>query len=363
VHNDDISNVLILNKKSIATQDTQIFKAELEKFRPHQNRILQAIHKQTSLLKDLTRAYDALLQDKRVRSEQSKYEAFNRQRSTVISKYRKVYQAFNDLVTGLMRAQGFYSEMKETAESLNKNVITFVENRRVEGAQVLQHIESSAGLVGWERESLNQLMEKMSMDASAISASPVRKSTGSGTSQSGRPIQSPPLTGVAAPYTPQPPTTYPSYRPATNSAAPVPPREFTYNPTQYGPVSPPLQHPNYQQPQQPQQQQQQRYPSQQQQFASPPTSASLTNPHALQHQQQQHLQQQQQQQQSSGMPPPGWQPPPPPPGPPPSQGQNVPDLSGSYPSGPGGYATGGPPPQKNGQQSGGDPWAGLSGWR
>jgi hypothetical protein len=61
------------------------------------------------------------------------------------------------------------------------------------------------------------------------------------------------------------------------------------------------------------------------------------------------------------MPPPGWQPPPPPPGPPPSQNQNHPDLSAPYPSGPGGYASG--PPQKNGQQSGNDPWAGLSGWR
>ena len=37
-----------------------------------------------------------------------------------MAKYRKVNQAFSDLVTGLMRAQGFYSEMKETVESLHK---------------------------------------------------------------------------------------------------------------------------------------------------------------------------------------------------------------------------------------------------
>jgi late p6Gag/p9Gag-like protein len=389
VHNDDISNVLILNKKSITSQDTQIFKAELEKFRGHQTRILQANHKQTSLLKELTKSYDALLQDKRVRSEQSKYEAFNRQRSSVLSKYRKVYQSFNDLVTGLMRAQGFYSEMRETAESLNKNVVTFVENRRVEGAQVLQHIESRAGLVGWERDSIDQLMEKMTVTGSNdphISAnSPIRKSTGSGSSQPGigRPMQTSPLSGTQpAQYTPQPPpqTTYSTYRPPSANAAAGPPREFTYNPTSYGPVSPPPTHSGYppqpgqQPPQQQQQQQQQpqRYPNLQQQpslqtYAPPPNAAgggmmmspAMQSPHAMQQQQQQ--------------PPLGWQPPPPPPGPPPAQnaGQAL-DYGGGYPSGPGGYATGGPMPQqqqqqqqRNGQhqQQGSDPWAGLSGWR
>ncbi|EOD45372.1 putative vacuolar protein-sorting protein bro1 protein [Neofusicoccum parvum UCRNP2] len=82
VHNDDISNVLILNKKQISNQENQLFKAELEKFRPHQNRILQANHKQSSLMKQLTQTYGDLLQDKRVRSEQNKYEAFSRQRSS-----------------------------------------------------------------------------------------------------------------------------------------------------------------------------------------------------------------------------------------------------------------------------------------
>ena len=107
-----------MNKKAIANQESQLFKAELEKFRPHQNRILQANHKQASLLKELTRTYSDLLKDKRVRSEQNKYEAFSRQRNTVMTKYRKVYQSFNDLIAGLNRAQGFYSEMKETVSAL-----------------------------------------------------------------------------------------------------------------------------------------------------------------------------------------------------------------------------------------------------
>ncbi|KMU84114.1 vacuolar protein-sorting protein bro1 [Coccidioides immitis H538.4] len=157
VHNDDISNVLILNKKSIANQEEQLFQAELEKFRPHQTRLLQANHKQTALMKELAKVYGDLLQDKRVRAEQSKYETLSRQRNSVISKYRKVHKAFKELLSGLDQAQTFYMQMKDTVDSLKKNVDTFLNNRRSEGAQLLNQIErdkSSTGHEDREREKL-----------------------------------------------------------------------------------------------------------------------------------------------------------------------------------------------------------------
>ena len=39
-HNDDISQILLLNKKSIANYETQLFQSELEKYRPYQNRLV-----------------------------------------------------------------------------------------------------------------------------------------------------------------------------------------------------------------------------------------------------------------------------------------------------------------------------------
>jgi hypothetical protein len=81
------------------------------------------------------------------------------------------FQAFNDLIAGLMRAQSFYSEMRETVDSLEENVETFVNNRRSEGAQLLNSIErdkaSNAGdQADRERDRLRELMERMSMDPS-----------------------------------------------------------------------------------------------------------------------------------------------------------------------------------------------------
>lgn len=177
VRNDDISNVLILNKKSIVGQESQLFETELEKFRPHQTRILQANHRQSSLMKELTKTYAALLQDKRVQSEQSKYESISKQRNSVMARYKKVYEAFNGLSSGIMQARTFYKDMAENVESLRKNVETFISNRRSEGAQLLSQIErdKASGVSEQEdreREKLRLLMERLSTEPKAASTSP-----------------------------------------------------------------------------------------------------------------------------------------------------------------------------------------------
>jgi hypothetical protein len=365
-----------LNKKSISNQDSQIFKAELEKFRPHQNRILQANHKQNSLLKEITRTYDTLLQDKRVRAEHSKFETFSRQRNTALSKYRRVYQAFNDLVTGLSRAQAFYTEMKETVESLHKNVETFVNNRRSEGGQLLSTIEnarsaSQNGLVDWERERLQQLMDRVTVNSSSASpgaASPGPKgpmSASSGSSGSRLPLGNtptspPPISQqyamASTPGSSQfgPPSGVTSlgtgYLPRQNgsnvTSLPLTTQHVAYNPASWAPVSPPPQ--------------QQFFPGNGPQAGTAGRfSGQSTTTYQPQHGSTQ----------SQSQFPPGWQPPPPPPGAPPSQQEYNFGLQGgaqqNYPSGPGGYAGTATrqPPTTQQQQGSGDPWSGLSGWK
>ncbi|KAL5113846.1 bck1-like resistance to osmotic shock [Pleosporales sp. CAS-2024a] len=376
VHSDDISNVLILNKKAIANQEAQLFKAELEKFRPHQNRILQANHKQSSLLKELTRTYSDLLKDKRVRSEQSKYEAFSRQRNTVMTKYRRVYQSYNDLEAGLLRAQKFYSEMKETVSSLHKNVDTFVQNRRGEGGQLLSRIEQSKSSqsADQEQQRLKDLMDRMSIDASG-SGSPV--SAGSGRKKS----VPPPLSSTPSYHAPS--STGGGAHAAYNPAAspPITPRyPMTTTPSQQPYMSPQpcyggtASNGGYQQPGPPRRESYQSFGAQGQNQA---THSSQYNP--AQHSQYNAVSprvhqpffspaagQQQQQQQWGGQQqsnlPQGYVPPPPPPGPPPSQSMDYRHFSqGGYASGPGGYAQA---PRAGQQQQGQkDPWAGLSGWK
>ncbi|KAH8691570.1 putative signal transduction protein BroA [Talaromyces proteolyticus] len=369
IHEDDITNVLILNKKSLGTgQEQQLFQTELEKFRAYQNRIIKSNHSQTSLMKDLTKTYGDLLQDKRVRSEQSKYETITRQRNTVMARYNKIYTAFKDLISGVSQAQNFYDEMRDTVENLRKNVETFVSNRRSEGAQLLNQIEqdkvnSASGQEDREREKLRQLMERLSTEPAVPSTSPTKQQRPVPSSKASSGTRSPPVpsphypsTTPAAPPPSQSPAPYGQYMPQTAMAgyyAPsfqqgaATPLSGGYNPMAYPyqtPVSPPpnqaYYHPGTSSTPVP--------------YSGYPPSTGTPHPPAPSH--------------TPQFIPPGYIPPPPPPRPSETQ---YPQSTGPYPSGPGGYAQVRPygasqhhhKNSQSGPSPGNDPWAGLNAWK
>lgn len=366
VHTDDISQVLILNKKAISNNESQFFEQELEKFRPHQNRLLQANQKQSALMKELTVTFNSLLQDKRVRSEQSKYETIQRQRSTVINRYKRAYQEFLDLEAGLQSAKTWYSEMRETVSSLKKNVDSFVNNRRAEGLQMLEQIEqrreaSKSQQAELEQERLQRLMERMDV--------------GSAAPQSSRPAPTPLYAAGQAPrygqtnmqsqYMPTSPP--PQQQSFSGYSSPLPGGSFyqaAYNPSQYGPTPGPTSPP----------------PNQtsfglnamRNPASPPPTQTSFGqtfqsyNSYAAGQTSQQQPQHQVQSpaQQQTGYVPPGFVPPPPPPGPPPLGPQQTVHYPQGYEAASG---HGMQQQQQHRRDSQGqqphDPWAGLSNWR
>ncbi|KAK3318557.1 BRO1-like domain-containing protein [Apodospora peruviana] len=384
-HTDDISQILILNKKSITNLEHKLFQSELEKYRPHQNRLVQASHKQAALMRELTASFNSLLQDKRVRADQSRYESIQRQRASVISKYKRAYQEFLDLEAGLQSAKNWYKEMRETVESLEKNVETFVSNRRSEGAQLLNQIEqdraaSKSAQAALEQERLRGLMERMSMEPPT---SPQKQPASS------RPNPAPLSFNTTGPMYPkqnfagqyQVPTSPPPTQP--NAPQSYMPRAsqggfstMSYDPSSHGRIAGPTSPPpnqasfNIRGPASP--------PPNQSTFniggrgptSPPPTQTNFTiagrpfstygNPAAAVAQPQHH-QQQQQQQQPQHYVPPGFVPPPPPPGPPPLGPQQTVHYNANdyYASNPNAR----PGSTHQPQTQGGDPWAGLNAWK
>lgn len=334
-----------------------MFQSELEKYRPHQNRLIQASHKQAALMKELTGTFNNLLQDKRVRSEQSKYESVQRQRTSVINKYKRAYQEFLDLEAGLQSAKRWYNEMKETTESLQKNVETFVNNRRSEGAQLLKQIEQEraekaamkSSKAALEQERLRDLMERMHMETPTPSPKhrgapaplnfhttsplyPQQSFTGQYQLPSSPPPQQTTFSQQSQTFSPQ------SYNPSSHGRIPgpasPPPTQTTFNigALRPGPASPP--------------------PTQTTFGQVPRPFSTYGNPAAPV-----------QQQQPSNYVPPGFVPPPPPPGPPPlGPQQTFHYQSNDYYNG-----AGGAPPRpgsaQQGPQNPADPWAGLNAWR
>lgn len=174
-------------------------------------------------MKELTKVYGDLLQDKRVRAEQTRYETITKQRNIVMSKYKKVYNAFCDLSIGVEQARQFYDEMKSTVDNLHKNVDTFVNNRRTEGAQLLSKIErdkqaAAACQEEREREKLSQMMSRLAMEPSPQKPSVPSTSTSKSPVKSSAP-QRPP----SVPYT----ASYPGYTSPSITS-----------PIQYGPGQP-----------------------------------------------------------------------------------------------------------------------------
>ncbi len=377
---------MILNKKSITNYEQQLFQQELEKYRPYQNRLVQATHKQAALMRELTVAFNGLLQDKRVRAEQSKYESFQKQRGTVTNKYKRAYQEFLDLEAGLQSAKTWYKEMRETAESLEKNVDAFVNNRRAEGAQLLNQIEqdraaSKGAQAALEQERIRGLMERMTVEPPPMSPQ------GGSSRRTPAPLVFSPTTPMypktnfaghyQLPSSPPPnQTTAPQSYMQQQQQTPQAGQTFSYNPSSHGripgPASPPPNQTAFNigsvrpAPASP--------PPTQTTFGHQPQARFSTygNPAAMPQQQfppQQPPQLTQQQQQHASYVPPNFVPPPPPPGPPPlGPQQTVHYGSEYYPADPnagrpGSSTQGGMHHGQQQGQQGGDPWAGLSAWK
>lgn len=303
-------------------------------------------------MKELSMTFNNLLQDKRVRTEQSKYESIQRQRGSVVGKYKRAYQEFLDLEAGLQSAKRWYAEMKETVQSLEKNVETFVNNRRAEGAQLLGQIEqdrasNKSAQAALEQERLRGLMERMSMEPPSSSPKP---------GGSARPTPSPLNFSNSSPRYPQ--TNFAGQYQVPTSPPPnqtqMPQYQTAYNPSTYGrtpgPTSPPPTQTSFggngfrHGPASP--------PPTQTSFGAPSNRPFSTygNPHATATTP------------SQSYVPPGFVPPPPPPGPPPLGPQQTVHYGyGQQPQRPSSgqqYL-----PQQQQQQNQADPWAGLNAWK
>lgn len=327
-------------------------------------------------MKELTVTFNALLQDKRVRSEQSKYETIQKQRSMVINRYKRAYQEFLDLTAGLHSAKNWYGEMREAVESLDKNVESFVNNRRSEGAQLLNQIEEArssnkSAQAELERERLRGLMERMSVEQTT-SPAPGQGGPGRPARPTPAPLfpagQGPRFSQQSASYQGQQPYgQQPTSPPATQAGA-APQQAYqgysspvygqpTYDPSQYGrtpgPTSPPPNQSTFGV-------QAMRGPA-----SPPPNQASFGQMH------QQGPQgayggyggAQTPQQTQGGYMPAGYVPPPPPPGPPPLGPQQTVYTQQQQQQQQQGYGVPSAQPQPSQTPQPHDPWAGLNAWK
>ncbi|KAI9342388.1 BRO1-like domain-containing protein [Pilaira anomala] len=213
---DDISQLLILNKK--ANVEQQIFASELEKFRPHQQRISATIQHQQQAIQDLTVAFKRLMEGDEAQNLQSQHDKADRLVRNLNEDLKEAKSTYFEIREGLTRGTQFYSGLQDTVDALIRNISRFISERSIERNRLMDDIESQKSTREQEllRESLNKY--------SSAPPPPTTTTTTSSVPQLTHLTRQLSLTEPSAPYT--------GYTPAP------PPKPQAFQPQQQPPPPP-----------------------------------------------------------------------------------------------------------------------------
>ncbi|KAF9903951.1 bck1-like resistance to osmotic shock [Linnemannia zychae] len=128
---DDISNLLILNKKSSGIEP-QLFAQELEKFRPHQTRVTATIHHQQVLMQELTAHYKELMNRQEARSLQEVWDTTERKRQAMADQLIKTKGSYIAVKDGYKKGIRYYEDLNVQVQDLVKAVDQFCRSRKEE---------------------------------------------------------------------------------------------------------------------------------------------------------------------------------------------------------------------------------------
>ncbi|GAA5902825.1 uncharacterized protein JCM6883_007255 [Sporobolomyces salmoneus] len=242
VQTDDISHILILNRKGSSALEPSLFATELEKFRPHQQRLTQTLSAQQSVLAEINSGFKSLTEGSKAREAQGKWAAAERGKKDLVNRLGRATQAYGDVRTALGKGLGFYGDLNDLIDGLQHQVSSYLSQRNSERsrlaaeADLKQRLEGSGG-----GDSLDRGMGGLNLGGKS---SPAPSSSSPYTSNGYR---SPP------PPTQSPYGNLPSTGAFSLPSAPSPPQRPAPPPSSYYGSAPPNQpsYPSYPTPQQP----------------------------------------------------------------------------------------------------------------
>ncbi|KAJ7254684.1 BRO1-like domain-containing protein [Mycena haematopus] len=331
IQTDDVSHLLLLNRRNTGVEPT-LFAAELEKFRPYQQRLAATIHHQEVALQDVAARWKMLKDATDFRSPARKWDEKEKKRKEGVRRFGRAREGYEEVRDGLAKGLTFYTELTELTTKLRRNVKAFVAGRIEERERLVAKLESEKRFTPSGPPPLAAKPGQSGLESGfggmSLANSPAPPQWQSPASQT--PQQPfPPPPPARAQYSSPAPQPYPSAPPPPSQpqyASPPPPAPQQYYPQQ--------------QPQPPSRQQSFPPPPPQPTYSQPPHSYGSSPPAAPAHDPYANL----------GMFTPTYSSPPtsgvssPPPPPPPSQGSYAPSYS-SHPQLP-------PPPPPQGQGQG-----------
>ena len=158
---DDISSVLILNKKTPGIEN-RVFKSELEKFKPHQIRISATISRQEQLVEELTSTFKLVLENKANKSKQRKWESVSHRIRSRTKELDRAASTYQNISSGLSRAMKFYSDLDSLVENISTEARSFVQRRQQEGRNLYENATKAPSYT--DSYGLRQQLESLSMN-------------------------------------------------------------------------------------------------------------------------------------------------------------------------------------------------------
>ncbi|KAJ9476652.1 Vacuolar-sorting protein BRO1 [Pseudozyma hubeiensis] len=140
IQTDDISQVLVLNRRA-QNVDSSIFAAELEKFKPHQNRIAVSLHHQQSLLAEVETTFKELAELPASRSAGAKWDEKEKARNKLVARLRRARDSNAQVRAGVAKGLQFYADLQEIVKATRQNVTRYVGERKTERQRLVSELE------------------------------------------------------------------------------------------------------------------------------------------------------------------------------------------------------------------------------
>ncbi|KAJ7083734.1 BRO1-like domain-containing protein [Mycena belliarum] len=145
IQTDDVSHLLLLNRRNTGVEPT-LFAAELEKFRPYQQRLAATIHHQESALQDVAARWKALKDLTDYKSPARKWDEKEKKRKEGVQRFGRAREGYEEVRDGLAKGLQFYTELTELTVKLRRNVKAFVLGRIEERERLAATLDSEKRL-------------------------------------------------------------------------------------------------------------------------------------------------------------------------------------------------------------------------
>ncbi|PPQ68084.1 hypothetical protein CVT25_014247 [Psilocybe cyanescens] len=145
IQTDDVSHLLLLNRRNSGVEPT-LFAAELEKFRPYQQRLASTVHHQEMALQEVTTLWKGLRDLAGRGAGARRWEEREKRKKDTVRRFSRARDGYMEVRDGLAKGLQFYTELTEFVGKLRTHVRSFVAERTVEREALVAKLETEKRL-------------------------------------------------------------------------------------------------------------------------------------------------------------------------------------------------------------------------